>query len=54
MLADLCGDDNSRWEECGITINSALEARILLWDGILAAIEKQRAPLPEQSRVKAH
>jgi hypothetical protein len=54
MLADLCGDDDSRWEECSITINSALEARILLWDGILAAIEKQRGPLPEQSRVKAH
>ena len=53
MLADLCGDDDSRWEECSITINSALEARILLWDGILAAIEKQRAPLPGQSRVKA-
>jgi Protein of unknown function (DUF3050) len=46
MLADLCGDDDSRWKECGVTINSALEARILLWDGVLAAIEEQRAPMP--------
>ena len=45
MLAELCGDDDSRWKECGATINRALEARILLWDGILAAIEKQQAPM---------
>jgi hypothetical protein len=46
MLADLCGDDDNCWKECSSTINSALEARILLWDGILAAIEKQQAPMP--------
>jgi hypothetical protein len=40
MLADLCGDDDSRWMECSIAINKALEARIRLWDGILAAIKK--------------
>ncbi|MFY9931049.1 MAG: DUF3050 domain-containing protein [Streptosporangiaceae bacterium] len=45
MLADLCGDDDSRWKECSVTINSALEARLLLWDGVLAAIEKQQAPM---------
>ncbi len=38
MLADLCGDDEAKWRECAETVNSALEARIRLWDGIVAAI----------------
>lgn len=38
MLADLCGDDEAKWSDCAETINNALEARIRLWDGILAAI----------------
>jgi hypothetical protein len=38
MLADLCGDDESKWDECASTVNAALEARMRLWDGILAAI----------------
>lgn len=38
MLADLCGDDTGKWRECEETVNSALAARIRLWDGILAAI----------------
>jgi hypothetical protein len=38
MLADLCGDDDSKWDECVTTINTALGARLRLWDGILAAI----------------
>jgi hypothetical protein len=40
MLADLCADEDSRWDECVTTINTALEARLRLWDGILAAIEQ--------------
>jgi hypothetical protein len=39
MLADLCGDDEDKWMECEETINTALAARIRLWDGILAAIQ---------------
>jgi hypothetical protein len=39
MLADLCGDDDAKWEECADTVNAALDARVRLWDGILAAIE---------------
>ena len=39
MLADLCGDDDTKWQECADTINRALAARARLWDGILAAIE---------------
>jgi Protein of unknown function (DUF3050) len=38
MLADLCQDDAARWQRCADTVNAALEARIRLWDGILAAI----------------
>jgi hypothetical protein len=42
MLADLCGDDDSKWDECVSTINTALEARLRLWDGILAVIGELR------------
>lgn len=38
MLADLCGDDPGKWLQCEETINTALAARMRLWDGILAAI----------------
>jgi hypothetical protein len=38
MLADLCQDDGSKWQECAETVNDALAARTRLWDGILAAI----------------
>jgi hypothetical protein len=38
MLADLCGDDDAKWEECAETVKLALSARARLWDGILAAI----------------
>jgi hypothetical protein len=38
MLAELCGDDPSRWAECEEAVTTALTARIRLWDGILARI----------------
>jgi Protein of unknown function (DUF3050) len=43
MLADLCGDDDQKWRQCEDTVNSALEARIRLWDHIDAAIARRRA-----------
>jgi len=43
MLADLCGDDRVKWDECAITITLALEARVRLWDGIVAALDKASA-----------
>jgi len=43
MLADLCGDDETKWRQCEETINTALAARCQLWDGILAAVEAGRA-----------
>jgi Protein of unknown function (DUF3050) len=39
MLADLCGDDDLKWQECAYTVNAALRARLRLWDGILSAIK---------------
>jgi hypothetical protein len=43
MLADLCGDDDIRWQECAETVNLALSARFQLWDGILLAIRERAA-----------
>jgi hypothetical protein len=45
MLADLCGDDDAKWEECATTVTRALSARTKLWDGILAAIGEREAAL---------
>ncbi|HET9143204.1 DUF3050 domain-containing protein [Actinophytocola sp.] len=39
MLADLCGDDEERWQACARTVNTALTARTRLWDSILEAIK---------------
>ena len=39
MVADLCGDDQAKWDACADTINTALAARARLWDCILAAIK---------------
>ncbi|MEY9890181.1 pyrroloquinoline quinone (PQQ) biosynthesis protein C [Catenulispora sp. MAP5-51] len=45
MLADLCGDDDKKWDECAETVTRALRARAALWDGILAAIGEREAAL---------
>jgi hypothetical protein len=45
MLADLCMDDEAKWQDCAQAVNAALTARARLWDGILAAVE-DRAPAP--------
>lgn len=39
MLADLCGDDEEKWQACAETVNTALAARARLWDSILEAIK---------------
>ena len=39
MLADLCGDDAARWDECAATVVVALGARVALWDGITEEID---------------
>jgi hypothetical protein len=38
MVADLCGDDETLWEESTSAAESAIAARLALWDGILANI----------------
>lgn len=38
MLADLCGDDDRKWQDCIDTVRRALDARVGLWDGISAAL----------------
>jgi hypothetical protein len=38
MVADLCGADEPLWEEAGDAAVAALEARLALWDGVLAQI----------------
>jgi hypothetical protein len=44
MVADLCGDDDTKWDECSATINTALNARVRLWDGIVQALENLPRP----------
>jgi hypothetical protein len=39
MLAELCGNDDSRLAECEETMIVALKARIRLWDGILGSMQ---------------
>ena len=41
MLADLCGDDRDKWNECVAAVRAALAARIGLWDGIMAALASE-------------
>jgi hypothetical protein len=38
MVADLCGTDDTRWQEAVQTATLALEARARLWDGITQAM----------------
>jgi hypothetical protein len=40
MLADLCGDDAQKWDECAQAVIDSLQARSQLWDGVVAAINK--------------
>jgi hypothetical protein len=41
MLADLCGDDEDKWRECAGAVTATLTARVQLWDGITAAIDRR-------------
>ncbi|TWR27622.1 DUF3050 domain-containing protein [Mucilaginibacter pallidiroseus] len=38
MTAELCGNNESKWAEATVAVQAALQARIDLWDGILAQI----------------
>ena len=49
MLADLCGDDDRKWQECVGAVNAALTARVRLWDAITAAITTSAVSLAGQA-----
>jgi hypothetical protein len=38
MVADICGEDETRWREAAEAAEAALAARLKLWDAILGAI----------------
>ena len=40
MLIDLCGEDQEKWDACAETVNTALEARVALWDGIVGSFAR--------------
>lgn len=40
VMHELCGNDRKRWEEATEAANTALRARISLWDGIVSAIRQ--------------
>ncbi|MEO7216187.1 DUF3050 domain-containing protein [Mucilaginibacter sp.] len=41
MTAELCGNDDSKWAEATQAVKAALQARLALWDGILAGIKEE-------------
>jgi hypothetical protein len=43
MVADLCANDDARWEQATLAAEAAIEARLALWDGILAEIQSTEA-----------
>lgn len=43
MVSSLCGNDEQRWREAAEAAESALLARLALWDGILARIASLKA-----------
>jgi hypothetical protein len=42
MISELCGDDQTRWEECAQAAELALNSRIALWSGIRDRIRQSR------------
>jgi hypothetical protein len=43
MLEDLCGDDENRWAEAADAANTALQARLRMWDAILHRVVHSRS-----------
>ena len=43
LLAALCGDDAAKWREAEAAAETAVNARLLFWDGVLEALPSQHA-----------
>jgi len=41
LLAALCGDDADKWREAEAAAETAVNARISFWDGVLKALPSQ-------------
>jgi hypothetical protein len=41
MTAELCGNDDSKWAAATTAVKQALQARVALWDGILAEMKAE-------------
>ncbi len=46
MIAELCGDDDLKWQQAANAAAAAVEARIALWDGIEASLRETPASVP--------
>lgn len=44
MVGAVCGDDVARWNAAGAAASDALEARLRLWDGVVAGLEPANGP----------
>jgi hypothetical protein len=40
----LCGDGDARWAECSATIDTAPQAPVRRWDGVVRAVENRPRP----------
>jgi hypothetical protein len=43
LLASLCGDDDEKWREAEAAAQTAVNARLQFWDGVLAALPSQQS-----------
>ncbi|GAA3748482.1 DUF3050 domain-containing protein [Terriglobus aquaticus] len=43
MISELCGDDETKWQEAETAAVHALESRLRLWDGIHAKVRARRS-----------
>ena len=43
MLSEVCGNDPVRWRDARFAASTALDARLALWDGVLAEVESSSA-----------
>jgi DUF3050 family protein len=52
MLHDLCGDDAEKWRDAAVAVDSAVAARLSLWDGIQTRIRRARSGVRSSLRLE--